>query len=109
MVVNESEHTGETRLEIQTTTLHIPGCEPFDIFDDPGAGLGVYGCVQLAFQQRRETLNSDADVVCRQSELHLLFGDTLGHAHTHRDVLRCLLPEVNGICIQIGEKYMVVS
>lgn len=92
-----------------SSTLHISDCKPFVIFDDPGAGLGVYRCKQLAFQQWRETLNSNGHVVCRQPELHPLFGDTLGHAHTQRDVLGRLLPKVNGIWIQRGKKCVVLK
>jgi len=72
-------------------------CTPFVILDDPGAGLRVHRRVQLALQYRGEALNPEPDAVPRQPELHVLFGDALGHPHARRDVLRRLLPEVNGI------------
>lgn len=82
---------------------------PFVVFDDPGAGLGVDGRVQLTFQQRREPLDSDADLIRRQLELHLVFGDALRQPHTHRQVLGRLLPEVNGVCRWDGGQERVRS
>lgn len=83
---------------MKTRTIQLQhSCKPFVIFDDPGAGLGVHSCKQLALQQRRETPNSEGQAVRREPELHGLLGDALGHAHAQRDVLGRLLPEVDGL------------
>lgn len=81
--------------------------KPFVVLDDPSAGLGVHRLVQLALEQRGETLHANADVVRRQGEAHLPLGGARGQAHGDDDVLRCLLPEVDGIWIHKRVEFIV--